>query len=196
MRTRVLIAAAAVILVIAPLMGCSDNSSERQRVVCEVVNVNDGAPLLSAYIEQDQSGNTFYTVDAVPVVFYARPYDQSTMDIPADDAYSSFIITGYNLYWTPDAAAPAGLDLTPYNRTNVPFFAQVVVGDDASSSFMVSDRVIKQAIFDAFGGPWGVAQDFNAYLRIEFIGHDSGSEHETLVPAGLFVAFTYALQRN
>ncbi len=60
---------------------------------------------------------------------------------------------------------------------------QVPVGDDASAAFMVADRVVKQAVYDAFGGAWTIGQDFNAYLQIEFIGHDSGSEHETTIPA-------------
>lgn len=196
MRTRVLIAAAFVLLVLVPLMGCSDNSSERQRVVCEVMTVNGGSPLLTAYREMDQSGNIFYTVDAVPIIFHARPYDQTTMTIPTDGAYSSFIITGYNLTWHADAAAPAGLDLSPYNLRNAPFYVQVPIEDDASSAIMVADRVIKQAVADALGGAWGVDEDFNAFLEIEFIGHASGDEHETTIPAGLYVSFTYTVVRG
>ncbi|MBE0564556.1 MAG: hypothetical protein IH621_01245 [Krumholzibacteria bacterium] len=194
MSTRVLKAAAPVVLLVALLAGCSDDSSERQRVVLEVVTVNNGSPLVAAYQEEDET-NVFYTLDMVPVVFYARPYNRSTMTIPADGPYSSFIVTGYNLVWHPGANVPAGLDLSQFDAQNVPFFVQVPVGDEAGSALMVADRVVKEAIGAVLGTPWALDQDFSAYLEIQFIGHASGDDHEVVVPAGLGVNFTFALWR-
>lgn len=195
MNTRVLKAVAPLVLLVALLSGCSGDSSERQRIVLEVVNVNNGNPLVAPYLEQDDT-NVYYTLESVPVAFYARPYSQSTMTIPADGPYSSFIVTGYNLVWHPGANVPAGLDLSQFNVQNVPFFLQVPVGDEAGSSLMVTDRVIKEAVGAVLGTPWTLDQDFTAYLEMQFIGHASGDEHEVIVPAGLGVSFTYALWRN
>ncbi|MFN2370685.1 MAG: hypothetical protein ABR506_05945 [Candidatus Krumholzibacteriia bacterium] len=194
MNTRVLKAVAPLVLLVALLGGCSGDSSERQRIVLEVVTVNAGNPLVAAYQEQDET-DVYYTLDSVPVVFHARPYNQS-MTIPTDGAYSSFVITGYNLVWHPGANVPAGLDLSQFNVENVPFFVQVPVGDDAGSSLMVADRVIKEGIGAVLGTPWTLSQDFTAYLEMQFIGHASGDEHEVIVPAGLGVSFTFALSRN
>ncbi|MFO7607758.1 MAG: hypothetical protein R6X35_00985 [Candidatus Krumholzibacteriia bacterium] len=194
MNTRVLKAVAPLVLLVALLGGCSGDSSERQRIVLEVVTVNAGNPLVAAYQEQDET-DVYYTLDSVPVVFHARPYSQS-MTIPTDGAYSSFVITGYNLVWHPGANVPAGLDLSQFNVQNVPFFVQVPVGDEAGSSLMVADRVIKEGVGAVLGTPWPLSQDFTAYLEMQFIGHASGDEHEVIVPAGLGVSFTFALSRN
>ena len=195
MSTRVLTAAMALVLLVALLAGCSSDNSERQRVVVEVMQVNGGVPLLAGYQEEDDT-NVYYTVDPVDVLFHARPYDRSTMTIPEDDAYSSFIVTGYNLTWRPGVNFPAGLDLAPFNVRNAPFYLQIPVGDEAGAAVMVADRMIKQAVADVLGTPWTVDRDFSAYLDIEFIGHDSGSEHEVVVPAGLVVDFTFSIWRQ
>lgn len=83
-----------------------------------------------------------------------------------------------------------------FNVQNAPFFVQVPVGDEAGSALMVADRVVKEAIGAVLGTPWGLDQDFRAYLEIQFIGHASGDEHGVVVPAGLSVNFTFALWRS
>ena len=87
--------------------------------------MNAGTPLISAYVVDGGDGvigvgpsgtsDDKYTTDAVPVVFHARPYDTDVISITEDGAYSSFVITSYDLVWVPGADAPAGLDLSPYN---------------------------------------------------------------------------------
>ena len=140
MSTRVLSAMTIVVLLAALFSGCSDDSSELQRVVCEVQAVNAGAPLVSAYVVDGGDGviggpdpDDLYTIDAVMVNFRARPYSRTVMTIPTDGTYSSYIITGYNLTWSPGPNAPAGLDLTPYNVSNAPLYVQVPIMDEAVS---------------------------------------------------------------
>ncbi len=197
MSTRVLSAMTLVVLLAALLAGCSDNSSELQRVVCEVQAVNAGAPLVSAYVVDGGDGvidglDDLLTVDAVMVNFRARPYSRAVMTIPTDGTYSSYIITGYNLTWSLGPNAPAGLDLSPYNVVNAPLYVQVPILDEAVGSVLVADRALKEAIF-AVLAPWALDEDFVAIARLQFIGHDSGSSHESMVETGLTVNFTYAL---
>lgn len=208
MRTRVLSAAIALVMGLVPLVGCdSDNDSELQRVVCEVELVNDGAPLVSAYVEDGGDGiigadptsgtnDDDLSFDQVAVSFRARPFSTSTTTIIEDGAYSSFIITGYNLIWHAGAAAP--LDLSPYNVTNGPFYLKVPINEDAVAAVMVVDRAMKGAILAAMGGSypnnlWPETLDFTAIAELQFIGHDSGSQHETTIYSGLSVTFTAAL---
>ena len=202
MRTRVLFAVALLIPALVLVTGCSTDNSERERVVCEVASINGGGALVSAYFVDggdgyfgpDLDGNIDdkYTVDVASVLFHARPYDTDVISIPQDGAYSSFIITGYNLTWVPSTNAPAALDMTPYNVVAAPVFLQVPVGDDAAVSVMIADRALKEAIGTVLGTPWNFSQDFTALAQLQFIGHASGDEHEVVVNAGLPVAFTFA----
>ncbi|MCP4572023.1 MAG: hypothetical protein GY838_06675 [bacterium] len=204
MRTRVLIATAAVILAAGCVSGCStDDTSEWNRVVCEVEAVNGGAPLVAAYVVDGGDGiiggaepDDSYTIDFVTLAFTARPYSSSTMTIPEGGAYSSFIVTGYNLTWVPGPNTPVGLDLTQYNVRNAPFYVQVPINGDAESAVLVGTRDLKESVYDTFGGPWTFERDFDAALQMEFIGHDSGSQHEVIVSTGLMVNFTFALSKD
>lgn len=203
MSTRVLSAMTIVVLLAALFSGCSDDSSELQRVVCEVQAVNAGAPLISAYVVDGGDGviggpdpDDLYTIDAVMVNFRARPYSRAVMTIPTDGTYSSYIITGYNLTWSPGPNAPAGLDLTPYNVSNAPLYVQVPIMDEAVSSVLVVDRSLKEAVATVLGLPWNFDQDFSAIARLQFIGHDSGSSHESVIETGLYVNFTFALSSD
>ncbi|RKZ18996.1 hypothetical protein DRQ50_02980 [bacterium] len=222
-RTRVLTAALALLLGLAPLIGCeSGNDSEWQRVVCEVELVNEGAPLVSAYVVDGGDGiigfdpltgtsDDTFPFDQIAVSFRARPYSVSTMTIPEDSAYSSFIITGYNLVWRTSTTNPDSLDLTQYNVTNGSLYLQVPINADAVSAVMVVDRAMKGGVLAAFEaawyadpgnlpgsfpGFWTDTQDFTAIADLQFIGHDSGSRHETVINSGVGVTFTYALAAN
>ena len=89
MITRVLSATAILVLLAGVLAGCDGDSSELQRVVCEVQMVNAGVPLLSAYVVDGGDGiiggaepDDSYPADAVMVNFRARPYSGSRDDHP------------------------------------------------------------------------------------------------------------------
>ncbi len=206
MKTRVLTATIALAIAATLIVGCSNNDeSEWQRIVCEVQAVNGGVPLVSAYVVDGGDGiiggaepDDSYPNDIVSVLFEARPYSLSTMTIPEGDAYSSFIITGYNLTWHPGPNTPAGLDLSPFNLVNQPFYLQVPIGGEAEGAVLVANRELKEAVLNAVGGvaAWGFEDDFNASLELGFIGHDSGSEHEVTVPAGLLTNFTLAVTED
>jgi len=189
------------LVLLAAVAGCSDNSSERQQVVCEVQSVNAGAPLVAAYVQDGGDGvidgvdDTFPT-DLVSVAFTARPYAADVSSIVSDGVYSSFIITSYDLRWQPGANAPAGLDLSAYNVAGAPFYLQVLVGDDAAGAVLVGGRAVKEAVAGVLGLGWSGAQDFTAYAMLSFTGHASGSEHETTIESGVPVTFTYAVAQD
>lgn len=199
MRTRVLAVTLALILSLGLLSGCSnDNDSERQRLVADVEIVNGGVPVIAAWIEDGGDGiipssDDSRPVDVVEVLFRARPYSYGTMTIPEDDVYSSVIITGYNLYWETDYNAPAGLDMSQFNITNGAFYMKVAVGEDAISAVMITTLPMKDAIAAQLGNPWPTTSDFTANARLEFIAHETGSQHEYTIDSGVYVHFTYAV---
>lgn len=202
MNTRVLSALVALVL-LAAVAGCSDNDSELQRVVCEVQLVNAGAPLLSAYVQDGGDGviggadpDDSYPSDAVLVAFRARPYSTSVTNIGEDDTYSSYIITSYNVHWVPGVGVPANLDLSAFDVVDAPFYLQVPINDEAAGGVLVVDRALKEAIASELGYGWTFDQDFSAYAMLEFTGHDSGSQHESVIEAGLAVNFTFAVSQE
>jgi hypothetical protein len=191
-------AAIALALGLLFLAGCeSDNYNEWQRVVCEVELVNGGAPLVSAYIDVGGDGaiggtDDSFPIDAVSVLFRARPYNLSTMTIPENDAHSWFHITNYDLVWVPGPGAPAGL--TAFNVTRGAFDLIVPVNEDAESSVMIADRALKEAY--TAGLVNNGAADFTATARLRFYGHESGGNHEVAIDAGVHVTFTGAITTN
>ena len=191
-NSRALITMMALMLGLAALTGCSDNSNELQRLVCEVESVNEGAPLISAALNAGGDrivGTTddFVPIDSVPVVFRARAYNES-MNIPTDGVYSSFIITGYDLAWTAiDANAPA--NLSDFNITDGFASVQVRLENDALVSVLVAPLEMKQqAWFQTLRNDPN-APSFTAWAAITFKGHVSGTDHIAEIPAGLMVNF-------
>ena len=189
MNSRALITLMTLVLGLAALTGCSDNSNELQNLVCEVESVNDGSPLIMAALNIGTDGlpNTaddFVPIDYVPVIFRARALN-SNVHIPDGGTYSSFIITGYDLAWTSvDPNAPA--ELADYNITGGLASAQVQIDEDAIMAVLVGPLEMK-------GAPWfqdilnGVADPFTARADITFKGHVSSTDHEVTIPAGLMV---------
>ncbi len=195
MNSRALITIMALMIGLAALSGCGDNESELQRLVCEVESVNAGVPLISAALNygSDSSpggGDDFVPIDFVSVIFRSRALN-SSMTIPEDGLYSSFIITGYDLTWTStDPNAPA--ELSNSNVTGGMANAQVPIDNDAVVSILVGPLEMKgttwfQAILN------GSAPAFSASAQFIFKGHVSGTDHEVNVPAGLMVNFVGAI---
>jgi hypothetical protein len=188
-NSRALITLMALVMGLVALSGCSDNSNELQNLVCEVHSVNDGSPLLMAALNLGNDGirgtdDDFVPIDFVPVLFRARALAES-VNIPEDGAYSSFIITSYDLTWTTtDPNAPVGL--TDYNVTGALASLQVRIDSDAIMDFLVGPMEMK-------GATWfqdilaGTAPPFTARANFSFNGHVSGTDHEVSVPGGLTV---------
>ena len=177
MNSRALITMMALAIGLAALTGCSDNSNELQRLVCEVESVNEGSPLISA--ARDQDG--VIPIDNVSVVFRARPLTNNIY-VPNDGAYSSFIITSYDLIWSStDPHAPAGL--ADFNITSGLVSVQVPINDKAEVFVLIAPAEMKTA--DWFGG----AAPFSASAQLIFKGHVSGTDHEVDILGGLTVNF-------
>ena len=196
MNSRALITIMALVIGLAALSGCGDNESELQRLVCEVESVNAGVPLISAALNVGSDGispsdDDYVPIDFVPVVFRSRALN-SSMNIPEDGLYSSFIITGYDLTWTSsDPNAPA--ELSDSNVTGGMANTQVPIDSDAVVSILVGPLEMKgttwfQAILNDPAVP-----AFSASAQFVFWGHVSGTDHQVGVPAGLMVNFIGAV---
>jgi hypothetical protein len=188
-NSRALITLMALVLGLAALSGCSDNSNELQNLVCEVESVNDGAPLIMAALNIGTDGipgndDDFIPIDYVPVSFRSRAMNNN-VNIPDGGVYSSFIITGYDLAWTSaDPNAPAAL--SDFNVTGGIAYLQVPIDDDAIVAVMVGPLEMKAASWfqDIYNL---VAPPFTARATFTFKGHVSGTDHEVSIPAGLMV---------
>ncbi len=178
--------------------GCSNTEgNEWERLVCEVESVNSGAPLVSAYLDVGGDGmsgtdDDSFPIDWVPVLFRARPYS-TAITIPEDAAHSWFHITGYNLTWTPNEGAPAGL--TDYNVVNGYCDLIVPVHDEGVVSVLIADRQMKEEAWyrALYLDP---TLSYSANCRLDFTGHESGSEKEVTVSGGMVVTFYGAVSTN
>ncbi|MBU2503011.1 hypothetical protein KJ682_16895 [bacterium] len=196
MKSRLLITMLALTVGLTVLAGCDTSNNELQRLVCEVQSVNAGAPLVSAYLNSGNdkilgTDDDFAPIDWIPVVFQARAMNNN-MVIPENGTYSWFHITSYDLTWHPGPSAPEGL--TDYNVTGGLADAIVPIDDQAVVQILVADRLMKEEpwfrqLYLDFIDPEGVPSSFTAALEITFHGHESGSEYEVSIPAGLMVTF-------
>ncbi len=197
-RKRYLLAAAVTMVFAGALLlpGCSEDGNEWQRLVCEVQSINDGAALVSGYLDagQDKIAGTeddTFPVDIVEVTFHARPYN-SAITLPEDAPYSYFHVTSYDLIWHP--LTPGGETLPEYNITGGGTDALVPVNERGSCAVLVADRYLKDQ-------PWFVSQlatglPFTARCELRFRGHETGSDREVTVSGSFLVHFVYAIVRN
>lgn len=191
MKTRVFILTLITTGILVALSGCANpDSNEWERLVCEVEQINDGTPLLSAYADvgNDNIAGTeddVLTVDWVPVIFRARPYNMG-MILPEDSPYSSFQVTSYDLTWHPIANAPAGL--TDHNITGGLMDVLVPVYNDAAGSVLIADRVLKEEpwFLDLINIP---GHSFTANCELTFYGHETGNSRQVSIPGGFMVTF-------
>ena len=179
------------------LSGCGHDGNEWERLVCEVESVNEGVPLVSAYVDVGSDGFTpsqddVYPIDIAPVIFRARPYS-TALTIPEDSPHSWFHITSYNLTWIPGAGAPA--ELTTYNIEGGFCDVIVPVNDEGLGSVLIADRGMKEEAwyYTLYANP---GESFTANCQLEFFGHESGSDREVRIPAGMVVTFYGAISTN
>lgn len=200
MKSSVLLTMLALTAGLPVLTGCDGDNNELQRLVCEVQSVNAGAPLVSAYLNSGNdkiigSDDDFLPIDWVPVVFRARAYN-SNMVIPENGTYSWFHVTGYDLIWHPGSGASeeAIAGLQEYNVYGGMADAIVPVNDEGVVSILVADRVMKEepwyrALYEDLIDPLATDSSFSAFLEFRFYGHESGSETQVMIPAGMAVTF-------
>ncbi len=193
MKTRAQIAVFGGILALAGLLslgGCSDDgANDSQRLVCDVMTVNAGSPLVCAYVNagSDQTVGTdddYQPIDSVQVIFHARPYG-STVFVPEDGAYSWFEVTRYDITWDAPAGAP---DLSVHDVQGGAAYAMVPVYEEGAVSVLVAGMDFKSAQWfsDLYND---VIPPFQATAHLTFYGHESGSDEEVAIEAGLQVNF-------
>jgi hypothetical protein len=197
-RTRSIPALTAILMIVGALSllaGCSKDGNEWQRLVCEATQVNDGEPLVSAYLTGQQSslncdGSDLVTrpIDIIPVEFQTRPYNDAVV-LTEGGPYSTFQITSYDVIWHPLTAAADSL--TAYNVYGAGATALIPFEDKASISVLVADRHLKDAAwFAAALDPCtGTVGTFSATCELRFHGHETGSDREIVVPAQVTVNF-------
>ena len=191
MKRRNLIMFLFVALIATLFAGCSNHDgNEWQRLVCEVETINNGTPLISAYLDvgADKEAGTeddVFPIDWVPVEFYARPYS-SAIVLPEDGVSSWFHITNYDIIWHPGPNAPA--ELTNYNVTNAFCEALVPVNDHGLVNILIADRVMKEE-------PWyrslydNPGTSFTAACEMRFHGHETGNSQIITLDGGFMVTF-------
>ena len=208
MKSRAMQTALCGLLILSGLLassGCENNDgNEWERLVCEVQSVNAGAPLISAFLSAGSdklvgTADDFQPIDSVVVTFHARPYSSSIV-LPEDGVYSWFHVTSYDVAWTTVPAVLAWettpgdtttVDLSDYNITDGQTDAIVPVNEEAEASVLLVDTFMKN---DATN-PWfldlynGSIPSFQANAEITFHGHESGSDEEIDIPAGVRVSF-------
>ncbi len=193
-KTPALAALLALTGTVALLAGCSQDGSEFQRLVCEVSQVNEGAPLVSGYLDvgSDKIAGTSddtFPIDFVAVKFYARPYNEA-VTLPEGSPYSHFHVTSYDLTWVPLTAE--GDSLVNYNQVDARTDVLVPVNDEATVAILLADRHMKDR-------PWfaelftGSRPSFTAIAELRFRGHETGSETEIEIPGSCMVTFVGAL---
>ncbi len=198
MKRRNLIFALTMTALVAVLAGCSNHDgNEWKRLVCEVENVNNGFPLISAYLDvgADSEAGTaddIYTIDWVPVTFYARPYS-SAIVLPEDGVSSWFHVTSYDVIWHPGPGAP--VELTDFNITNALVEARIPVNDRGSVNVLVADRVMKEqpwfrALYDNPG------TSFTAACELRFHGNETGNSEVVTIEGGFMVTFYGAVKMD
>jgi len=182
--------ALSMILLLLALGGCEEDGNDWQRLVCDVEIVNGGSPLISAFLDagSDNEVDTeddFQPIDMVQVVFHARPYS-STVSIPEDSPYSWFQVESYDLVWENNPLVP--VDLQPFNVYDGVVNLRVPVNEEGAASVLVAGVDMKNT-------PWfidianGFMESFQTNLHLTFYGHESGSDEEVALDAGLRVHF-------
>ncbi len=170
--------------------GCENSGNEFQRLVCEVSQINEGMPLISAYLNAGQdrvvgTPDDFFPIDYAEVVFHARSYS-SLVTLVEDGPHSYFHVTSYDLIWYP--LTPGSEPLVNFGITGAGVDLLVPVDEDAAVSILIADRYVKEQPFVVALFSGGQVP-FTARCELRFHGHETGSEDEVVVPASFMVTF-------
>jgi hypothetical protein len=190
-RPRTVIAAVVLAALAVAATGCENyDGNEWQRLVCEISHINEGTPLVSAYLNVGNDGvqgtdDDFLPIDFVPITFHARPYNDLVY-LPEDTPYSWFHVTNYDLIWHPGPGAPS--ELTDYNVVDGRVDLIVPVHEDATVSVLIADRGMKvqpwyRDVLFLGGG------SYTATCELRFRGHETGNDEIIEVTGGFTVTF-------
>ena len=177
--SRTNMSAATVVLCLAAvalLSGCADpEGSDFQRLVCEVADVNSGAPLIAAYqkiISEDDP--PVFPIDFATISFRARPYSSYTT-ILENGPYSYFHITEYDLEW--DSFQTQGDEVEDYPIYGGGVDLLVPVNETAEVAILIASRYLKDQTFIAELAA-GTRESFTARANLTFRGYETGNEYQ------------------
>ena len=179
---------------LAMVAGCSKEGNEWQRLVVEVAQINDGAPVISSYLTGTENlpqcdGTDLLPIDIIPVEFVARPYNSAVVLQPGEP-FSTFEITSYDVIWHPMSAVADSL--TAHNILGAATSLRVTLDEPASVNVLIADRGLKDqpwfvaALSPCVGGNVGT---FRANAELRFHGHETGTERDVVIPAPVTVDF-------
>jgi len=184
-------------LLILTVGGCANpDGNDFQRVVCDVDLVSGGSPVISAYLNAGSdnivgSDDDYQPIDVVELIFHARPYGNTVL-IPEDGAYSWFQVDGYDIVWETEGTAP---DLSAWNVSRGSLDLRVPIYEEYASSVLLVGIDMKNASWfvDIYTGD---IPSFQANARFTFYGHESGSNEEVAMEAGVRVNFIGVVTDN
>jgi hypothetical protein len=178
--------------------GCGNDENRTGRLVCEVVSVNGGNPLMSAFVTVDQNGLPYQTIDTVLISFHTRPYGCTVTTPCGGGPYTMFNVTGYDLTWE-DVSDRPGLetvDLPSWNVVGGSANVLVPIYETASAAFLVVGPGMKAMDWFRNLGQDPLPSSFEANLQIVFHGHESGSSKMTSFETTLRVLFLDSILEN
>jgi len=158
---------------VAMIAGC-DADPEQQRSVVTIASFNCNAPAF-ADVVTDSGGAADTWAFAL---FHNRPYDPLSVTA-SGFPYGDFLITSYQIVWTPLNGAPA----LPTRQEALSF---AIPTDDFSGASIRLVNLTEKAIVFPFTQANGVAD----YLAdITFVGHETGTTRNTAVLTSATVEF-------
>jgi hypothetical protein len=172
-------------------IGCESDNENNGRLICEVVSVNGGNPLISAYVNITSSGDTYQTIDSAVVNFYTRPYG-CTVSIPCGSgAFTMFNITRYDLIWEDVSSREAleGVDLASHNVIGGSINVLVPLYENAGAAVLVVGPEMKDEDWFRNLGQAPLPMSFEANARLVFHGHEVGSNREASLETAMRVLF-------
>jgi len=161
---------------LAVIAGC-DADPEQQRSVVTVTSINCNAPGFADVLTD--SGGVADTW--VLTILQNRPYDPNIITQPGDP-YGDYLVTSYQVVWTPLNGAPA----LP-TRQEALFF-NIPSGDEGGAAIRLVNLTEKTnaGLLTFMGGNNGVAD----YLAtVTFVGHEVGTTRDTSVITAITVQF-------
>jgi len=194
-RTKLIVFIVALFLGVI-FLSCSDNTSNNQRTIVMVSNINDGSPFVSDVLNQGDSlynhdrvtyktDDDFIEEDYIPVTFYNRPYS-SLIDVD-NSSLGDFLVTGYDVeFIRPDGGTSPVPPFTGQTSVLVPANSTV-----EANILLVPSYVKSQPPLDSLQY---TSNEIMAYAHIIFHGHEVQTDRSIDFTADISVDFADPLQ--